>query len=345
MTETIHNVFLFDCKKEGVMKKGYFLTFLLVVSLILSFFSYSWAVEAPKPKGYPDRPIEVVVQYGAGGGTDIFVRSLMRAAKDDLGVKVNVTNLPGASGVKASNYALSQPADGYTIYAFSPGQIINTVFGRENYKDFTPLCQVQQDITMFHSHPDSKYKTFQDVINDAKKNPGKVSFGGAMAASPDQVIAMLMSKQLGIEINYIPFDKAPKSHAALLGGHLDILYEEPGVIMSLLDAKKLRPLLALSEERLARFPDVPIGKEFGTDVTMGRWRGLAMKKGTSPEIVEWLASVLHKAERSKAYQDFASKKLLDVRPGWKGPKEFGKFWDKEYAMYKEILVDLGHVKK
>jgi tripartite-type tricarboxylate transporter receptor subunit TctC len=94
---------------------------------------------ADKPKDYPTRPIEVVVQYGAGGGSDIFVRSLFNAARKDIGVAVNVTNMTGAAGVKASNYVLSQPADGYTIYNFSPEQLINTIMGREDYKLFAPL--------------------------------------------------------------------------------------------------------------------------------------------------------------------------------------------------------------
>jgi tripartite-type tricarboxylate transporter receptor subunit TctC len=92
----------------------------------------------------------VVVQYGAGGGNDPFVRSLMMPARGILKVPRNVTNLPGGAGVKASAYVRSQPADGYTIYNFSPEQLINTIFVRENYKEFVPLCNVQQDQSMFY---------------------------------------------------------------------------------------------------------------------------------------------------------------------------------------------------
>ena len=225
------------------MKKNRIFIVLLAALLLLSFAVSVWAAAPPKPKGYPERPIEAVVQYGAGGGTDIFVRTLMNAARKDLGVAVNVTNITGASGVKASNYVLEQPADGYTIYSFAPEQIINTVFGRENYRDFMPLCNVQQDETVFYVRAESPYKTIHDVLNAAKQNPGKIRMAGAMSASPDEVIAMLFAKKAGIQINYIPFDKAPESHAAVLGGHLEVLYEEPGVIMSLIEAGKLRPLL------------------------------------------------------------------------------------------------------
>jgi len=327
------------------MKKFRFTIILLAAFLLLCFSSSGWSADPPKPKGYPTRPIEAVVQYGAGGGTDIFVRTLMSAARKDLGVDVNVTNITGASGVKASNYVLAQPADGYTIYSFAPEQIINTVFGRENFREFMPLCNVQQDITVFYVRAESPYKTIQDVLNFAKKNPGKIRMGGAMSASPDEVIAMLFAKKAGIEINYIPFDKAPESHAAVLGGHIELLYEEPGVILPLIQSGKLRPLLVLTENRLAPWPNVPTARDIGIDLTMGRWRGLAVKKGTSPEIVNWLAAVLQKAADAPSYKEMAKKSLLDLRPGWKGPSEFGRFWDEEFARYKEILDGLGHTKK
>ena len=319
-----------------------------VLSLVvaLAFIFSMPALSAEKPKNYPTRPIEVVVQYGAGGGSDIFVRSLMLPAAKMLGVNVNVTNMTGGAGVRASQYVLAQPADGYTIYNFSPEQLINTVFGRENYsQEFAPLCQVQQDISFFYVHPDSKLKTIQDVVEYAKKNPGKLQFTGTTPASPDEVIIMLWAQKMGIDIQYIPYDRAPESHAAVLGGHLDVLHEEPGVILSLIDAGRLKPILAFAEERLERFPDVPTAKETGADVTMGRWRGLAVKKGTPQPIIDYLASVMYKASKDKAYLDVAEASLLTIRPGWKGPEEFGKFWEEEYQNYYNIFKGLGYLKK
>ncbi|MDZ4164618.1 MAG: tripartite tricarboxylate transporter substrate binding protein [Smithellaceae bacterium] len=323
------------------MQKKRVMVGLLSALMVFAFSALVWA--QAKPKDYGGRPIEVVCQYGAGGGSDIFIRSLMNAAKDDL--KTNVTNLTGGAGVKASNYVLSQPADGYTIYNFSPEQLINTAFGLENYKDFVPLVQVQQDISIFYVKEGSPYKTIQDVIKFAKANPGKLQFTGTTPRSPDEVIIMLFAKKAGIKIRFIPFDKAPESHAAVLGGHLDVLHEEPGVIMPLIEAKKLIPILVFTEKRLDRFPDVPTARELGFDITMGRWRGLAVKKGTSPEIVNYLTSVLKKASLTDAYTSYAKTSLLDVRPGWKSPAEFGKFWDEEFKEYKEIFEELGYIKK
>lgn len=327
------------------MKQRLAYTVLLITILALTFSGLVWS-QAPKPKDYPTRAIEVVVQYGAGGGSDIFVRSLMMPARRELKVPINVTNLTGGAGVKASQYVLSQPADGYTIYNFSPEQLINTIFGRENYKEeFAPLCNVQQDLSMFYVRAESQFKTIQDVIKYAKENPGKLQFTGTTAASPDEVIIMLFAKKAGIKVKYIPFDAAPETHAAVLGGHIDVLHEEPGVIMSLIEAKKLRPLIIFTEKRVEKFPDVPTGRELGYDITMGRWRGLCVKKGTPQEIIDYLAAVFKKAANHSSYKSIAHASLLDLREGWKGPKEYGKFWDEEYVNYKEIFDELGYLKK
>jgi tripartite-type tricarboxylate transporter receptor subunit TctC len=320
------------------------LAIVTAITLVMCLSSgLAWA--QAKPKDYPGRAIEAVVQFGAGGGSDIFVRSLMNAARTELKVPINVTNITGGAGVKASTYVLSQPADGYTIYNFAPEQLINTIFGLENYRDFAPLCQVQQDISMFYVREGSPHKTIQDVIRFAKANPGRLQFTGTTPRSPDEVLIMLFARKAGIRIRYIPFDRAPESHAAVLGGHLDILHEEPGVIMSLIEAKKLIPILVFTEKRLERFPEVPTAREIGLDITMGRWRGLAVKRGTPPEIVNYLADVLRRASQSEAYMSIARASLLDLRPGWKGPAEFGKFWDEEFNSYREIFEELGYLKK
>jgi tripartite-type tricarboxylate transporter receptor subunit TctC len=206
---------------------------------------------------------------------------------------------------------------------------------------------VQQDESIFYVRGESPFKTIQDVIKYAKENPGKVQFTGTTPQSPDEIIIMQFAKKAGIKIKYIPFDKAPESHAAVLGGHLDVLHEEPGVIMSLIEAKKLRPLVVFTEKRLpvSWAADVPTAREIGYDITMGRWRGLAVKKGTPQPIIDWLAFVLEKAMKDPAYSEIAKKSLLDLRPGWKGPAEYGKFWESEFKAYKEILDDLGYTKK
>ena len=316
--------------------------FLLTAVMAFSFSGVAWS--QLKPDDYPTRPIEVVCQFGAGGGSDVFVRSLMIPARKYLKVPINVTNLPGSAGVKASGYVLSQPADGYTLYNFSPEQIINTILGRENYREFVPICNVQQDQSMFFVRQDSPFKTIQDVIKYAKENPGTLHFAGTAAASLDEVIVRLFAKKAKVKVKYVPFDEAQESHAAVLNGHDDLLHEEPGVVLSLLENKKLRPLIVFSEKRIERFPDVPTARELGYDITLGRWRGLSLKKGTPSEIINYLADVFKKSTEAPTYKAVAHVSLVDLRPGWKGPEEYGRFWEEEYARYGQVLGALQRKK-
>ncbi|MBE0584877.1 MAG: tripartite tricarboxylate transporter substrate binding protein [Desulfofustis sp.] len=315
--------------------------------LAVSSFLFAFSAQAGAgPDGYPERPIEVVVQYGAGGGSDIFVRNLMTPAAKLLDTTINVTNMTGGAGVKASKYVLGQPADGYTIYNFSPEQLINTALGRENFsEEFAPLVNVQQDISIFYVNPDNKnFQTVEELIAYAKANPGKVQFTGTTPTSPDEIIIMRFAKATGIDIKYVPFDKAPQTHAAVLGGHLDVLHEEPGVIMPLIESGKLKPIIVFNDKRLTKLPDVPCSVELGIDITSGRWRGLAVKKGTPQPIIDYLATVLKEAYADPMFSEYQATSMLDQRPGWKDPAEYGKFWDSEYQAYKEILTTLGYVK-
>jgi putative tricarboxylic transport membrane protein len=315
--------------------------------LAVSSFLFTFSAQAGTgPGGYPDRPIEVVVQYGAGGGSDIFVRNLMTPAGKIMGATFNVTNMTGGAGVKASKYVLGQPADGYTIYNFSPEQLINTALGRENFsEEFAPLVNVQQDISVFYINPDNKdFQSVKELIAYAKANPGKVQFTGTTPTSPDEIIIMQFGKAAGIDVKYIPFDKAPQSHAAVLGGHIPVLHEEPGTIMPLIESGKLKPILVFNDKRLPKLPDVPCSVELGINITNGRWRGLAVKKGTPQPIIDYLATELKKAYADPMFTEYQATGMLDQRPGWMNPAEYGKFWDEEFKAYKEVLTTLGYVK-
>ncbi|MBP1695702.1 MAG: tripartite tricarboxylate transporter substrate binding protein [Deltaproteobacteria bacterium] len=336
-----HRSISFKCR--WMMKGKPFWTILLGVLLAPFLIDSLWSQD--KPRNYPTRDIEVVVQYPVGGGSDIFVRSLMMPARKYLKVNIHITNLPGGGGFRASNYVLSFPADGYTIYTFNPEQIINTIFGREDYRKFAPLCNVQQDQSMLYVRGESPFKTIQDLIRYAKENPGKLRFTGTSAGSPDEVIVMLFSKRAGIKVKYTPFDAASETHAAVLAGQVEVLHEEPGVIMSLIESNKLKPLIVFTEKRLEAFPNVPTARELGYDITMGRWRGLSVKKGTSQKIIHYLAEVFKKCTGDPSYKTIAHANLLDLHPGWKDPEEYGKFWDEEYSRYYEIFKELGYLEK
>jgi putative tricarboxylic transport membrane protein len=287
---------------------------------------------------FPSKTIEVSNMFGPGGGTDIFVRTLALDARRILKVPLVVTNMTAGQGVGSTKYVLDQPADGYTLLAFGPEQIFNAILGRIDYKEFEGVIMCQQDQSMFYvSKEKGKFKTIQEVIRFAKANPGKIKIAGTGAAGYDEVLVKQFNKRAGVEITYVPYESASDAKAALVGGHIDLLHEEPGVIISLIDSGTIVPLVVFTEERLKRFPNVPTGREIGVDVTFGRWRGLAVKKGTPKDRIKLLHDAFKKAMESDAYMTIAHSQLVDLRPGYLGPEDFTKFWAEQDKIYDEII--------
>lgn len=304
------------------------------------------AAEIKQPEGFPERGIEVVVGWGAGGGTDTYMRAISIHARRLLKVPLTIINMPGASGAKAAEYLQQQPADGYTIWAMGSNLPINIALKKTKYNvdDFEPIIRNQWDVAMIQVNPEKgKFTSAQEMIEYAKKNPGEVSMGGTGAASFDEVVCGLFSDKAGIKIKYIPYEKAGSMHAAVLGGHLDAMFEEPGPTIDLIETGKLKPIVVFMEKRLEKFPDLPTAKELGYDVTMGIWRGLQAKAGTPPEIVQYLHDIFKAAAEDSLYKAIEKQRYLHLRPGYMNGKDFKELIRQEVEIYRDVLKKLGHI--
>jgi putative tricarboxylic transport membrane protein len=136
---------------------------------------------AAAQKAYPNRPIEMVVPAGAGGGLDTCSRFFVEKMKEYISVPIRVTNVSGGAHVKGIVYSYAAPADGYTIHALSPSDIMADVFGKLDFKfteEFVPLCRVQHDTAVICVSAKSKFNSFAELVEYAKANPGKVTWGG-----------------------------------------------------------------------------------------------------------------------------------------------------------------------
>ena len=318
------------------MKKGLWRRFGWAVLWVMLFTALTSPLLAQDK--FPSKTIEVANMFGPGGGTDVFVRTLAIDARRILKVPIMVTNMTAGQGVAATKHVLDQPADGYSLLAFGPEQIFNAILGRIDYKEFEGVIMCQQDQSMFFVSKDKgKFKTIQEVIQFAKSNPGKIKIAGTGAAGFDEVLVKQFNRRAGIELTYVPYESASEAKAALVGGHIDLLHEEPGVIISLIDAGTVVPVIVFTAERLKRFANAPTAKELGIDITMGRWRGLAVKKGTSKEIIKVLHDGFRKAMDSEVYKTITHSQLLDLRPGYLNAEDFTKFWAVEDKLYSEIL--------
>lgn len=300
------------------------------------------ALAAPLLAGdYPTKPIEVIHQFGPGGGTDNFIRAIGVPFEKISGVPLVPVSVAGGAGMPAAATFAQRPADGQTLQAIGPEEVISHVLGRINLDSYQPVARIQYDQGLFYVGKDSKFKTIQDVIDYAKANPGKLKIAITGAAGFDATLVGLWNVKTGAQLTPVPFKGSAESLASTMGGHTDLLYEEYGPSRGVIESGELRPLVVFSEERLPVLANVPTAKELGYDVTLGRWRGMAMKAGDDPKKAQALADLLHKAAQTPEYKKIEDENSLQYRSTFLGPEEFRAFLKDQIALYSQMLAQLN----
>ncbi len=232
---------------------------------------------------FPEKPITLVVHAGAGGGSDIFSRTLSATFDKEklLPQPIVVENKPGGSGAIAFAYVAGKKRDPYFLLTAVTSFLTTPILRKSQitYKEFTPIANFAFDEYMVIVRAESKYKSMKDIVNDAKANPKKITVGGTQLGSSDSICAYLIEKAAGVQLNYIVFNSGGEVNAALMGGHIDIAVANPGEALELAKANKVRTLGVFSEKRLAGAPDVPTLKEQGLNAIYVQNRGLVAPEG------------------------------------------------------------------
>lgn len=296
---------------------------------------------------YPERAIEILVPFGAGGGSDTAARAVVEGMKPQLKNGVVVENMPGGGATKGMLFVSQQPADGYTVLAVTTSHLIDAVKPKTRaniLKDFDPLCRIQWDTSAVTIAGDSQFNTLADLIAWGKKNPKGLKFAGTSPGGWSEIQTVAFFKKCGVEVTFVPFDSGAEIKAAILGGHITGAVEELAETLPLIDAGKLKSLCVIMEKRHPALPNVPCSKELGIDYTHGLMRAWAVKKGTPPERQKFLLEVITKALDHPMYVKFIKDEHLDVRPGYLGPEETRKYWVEEVEFFTAVLKDLGYVK-
>ncbi len=290
---------------------------------------------------FPTKDIQVFVGHGAGGGTDTFTRQITKLMEEDLGVNFNVINMEGAGGVIAKENGANEPADGYTIVATSalPVQVALGTNKDAELNVYRAIARVQSDTAGLQVKAGT-YETIEDFIEAAKANPGQLKVGGTGVGTIDDIVFNMFKNAAGIDAIFVPFEGAGQMHAALLGGHVDAIMEEPGPTISSIEAGEIKPLLFFTEERISEFPDVPTSVENGWEITNGVERGFLIHKDTPQEIVDILEASMKKAYDSEEYKDYEKKSYLHLREGWLGSDEFTEKLRNDIATFTEIVASI-----
>ena len=305
------------------------------------------AAAADKPKDFPERPLTLIVPYGAGGGSDQLSRAMASALEPILGVGVQVVNKPGGNGLAAIPDFMTAPADGYTILESIDDAITNHASGKlaENpAADWEPLAMAQITFSQIYIRPDdARFSDWESFVAYAKTHSGRVKIANVGDLGSMERVNMLKIEQaLGFETNQIAFDKPAERYAALIGGHVDALFEQPGDVRSFLDSDTMTPILTLLGERPKAFADVPTLADVGVEFEpLLRFRAF----WTLPQVPEdrrrYLEAALREAWRSKAFQDFNRKKYMHLIDSYRDTAGSKALIESAIETYTSVYKEIG----
>ncbi len=293
---------------------------------------------------YPERPIEIIVPFGVGGGSDTASRAIVPGLEKVLGTKIVVTNMPGGGATKGMLHVAQQPPDGYTILAISTSHFIDAVNPKTRVNllgDFIPVARYQLDTTAVLVGATTPFKTLKELIDYGQKNPRQLKFAGTTPGGWSEIQTLSFAKLVGMKVTFVPYASGAEIKAAMLGGHIHGAMEEVAETLPLIKAGQIRALAMISESRHPAFPDVPTTVEQGIKHTRGLTRGFAVRKGTPPEIVKLLAEAVRKAMEDPGYKKFEQENFLHIRKGYLPLEEFRKVWEEEVNLYREIVKEAG----
>ena len=317
------------------------------VLLLVGLFVVVGAGSAMAAGNFPEKPVTIIVHAGAGGGSDIFARTLSAAVEKEklLPKPLVVENKPGGSGAIAFAYVANKKKDPYYMVTAVTSFLTTPLMGKApvGLKDFTPIANFAFDEYMLMVRTDSKYKSMKDIVADAKANPKKITVGGTQLGSSDSICAYLIEKAAGIQFNYVVFNSGGEVNAAVLGGHVDVMVANPGEALELYKAGKVRILGVYAEKRLAGAPEVPTMKEQGIDAVYVQNRGLCAPADIPPDARKVLEDALHKYTQTDIFKKYCKDNMLSE--AWMDSATFGTWLEKENTRYAAILKDMGLIKK
>jgi tripartite-type tricarboxylate transporter receptor subunit TctC len=241
---------------------------------------------------FPNKPIRIVVPFGAGGVADLTARTVAGRLAEQLGQSVVIENKPGAGGVVAAETVLKSEPDGHTLLLMSNGTAVSAGLFKslpfDTLKDFAPISTLGTFDIAIVVPVDSRFKTLGELLAHARSNPGKLNVGSINIGSTQNLAAELFKSTAAMDAQIVPFNGTPPVITALRGGSLDAMLDILGPVMPQIKSNALRPLAMLSEKRALNLPDVPTVQESGGVLAKfhaGSWNGLAVPAKTPRDVV------------------------------------------------------------
>ncbi len=287
-----------------------------------------------------ERPIEIIIPFGPGSGTDTTIRAWAPLIEKEIGVTININNVEGAGGVKGAEFLANQPADGYTFGMYTPSHVIAAVDGTANFdilNDVAHVVRLVQDSNIILAGKHTPYNNLEELIDYCKSNPDKKPTLGMMSINGiDGASAQQLCDAAGIELSFIPYASGAEANAAIMGGHTDMVLTSPFDGNAYIESGDMKGIVLLAEERASNLPDVQCTGELEIDAYIGPWRGIVAMKGTPQGAIDTLEAAAIKVNEMQEWIDWKETVGLNDRPGFANQEEFKEIWFDYYETMKEM---------
>lgn len=304
-------------------------------SILALFLAFGYAYG----QDYPTKPIEVIVGYPPGGGTDMIARAVADAAPKYVGQPLVVINKAGATGTIAAQSVASAKADGYMLLVAGGSETITVPHFKslpyDAINDFVPIIRFMIERVGFYVKTDSPWKSMKELVEDARKNPEKYTYATSGIGGIHHSTVLVTEKRAGIQMRHVPHKGGAETLAALAGGHVNVAMASPNEAYALVQGGRIRPLAHSSLARSPVEPNTPTLRELGYDVYIENQKGFVFPKNTPKPIVQKLHDSLKKVFDDPQFQ--ASAQKLQVELAYLSGEDFHKSMK---AMYEQVGASL-----
>lgn len=331
-----------------------YLPLLFAVGVALSAAQHPAMAQAlAKPGGFPNRPITIIVCFGPGGGTDQMARAIAAPAEKVVGVPVSVMNKPGAGGLSCLPDFFGAPADGYVLLQHTDNLVTAYASKKTEMNPAERLAPVLiANVVQSQIYINPKDDRFiengkpewKKVVAYAKQRPRLLTVSSY--GTPDNLEGVsyaLIERHFGITSRVIAFEKAAERYGSVIGRRVDILFEQPSDVRSLLEAGELVPILSVTKDRLRGYPNTPAtGADFGAtwDPPL-KWRALFAHPDTPKPILEYLRAAFKAAYAEESHQSYLKKQGMDTVESYRSGPDTEQLIRREIDTYIKIYRELG----
>jgi tripartite-type tricarboxylate transporter receptor subunit TctC len=294
-------------------------------------------------QGFPTKPIRIIVPFAPGGNVDITARLVAPGLAEALGQPVVVENKPGAGGTIGADLVAKSPADGYTLLMGSNStfSVAPSLYPKNPYhpiRDFAPVAMIATAPFVLVTPAAAASKSTRELVTLAKANPAKLTMASAGTGSSNHLVGELFQEISGARFTHVPYKGSGQALTDLMGGQVDLLFDQITSAASHIQAGKLKALMVTAPRRVPMLPDVPTASEAGyasfeaTNVT-----GLIAPAGTPREVVEKLNAATQKVIAQAAIQERLAQ--IGAAPAGGPPERFGDYIKEDFAKWTRIVKD------